>query len=68
MFLNLSQLLFLIVLDVFYTYSSFTNICIAHFSSGESTPVSICTGHDLPVACVDVNSSLGIIASGSVGE
>ncbi|XP_012557946.1 neurobeachin isoform X1 [Hydra vulgaris] len=31
-----------------------------------STPITICTGHQLPITCVDVNTSLGIIASGSI--
>jgi len=31
-----------------------------------STPIAICTGHELPITCVDVNSSIGIIASGSL--
>ena len=33
-----------------------------------STPIAICTGHELPITCVDVNTSIGIIASGSVGK
>jgi len=40
---------------------------LLHTGNG-STPIAICTGHELPVTCVDVNTSVGIIASGSVGN
>jgi len=38
----------------------------ADVTGNGSTPIAICTGHELPVTCVDVNTSVGIIASGSV--
>ena len=42
--------------------------CILLSVGHGSTPIAICTGHELPVTCVDVNTSIGLIASGSVGK
>lgn len=33
-----------------------------------TAPLAICTGHEFQVVCVDVNTSLGIVASGSLGK
>ena len=30
--------------------------------------MAICTGHEFPIVCVDVNASNGIVASGSLGN
>ena len=30
--------------------------------------MAICTGHEFSIVCVSVNASLGIVASGSLGE
>ena len=40
-----------------------------HYLAANGTaPLAICTGHEFPIVCVDVNTSLGIVASGSLGR
>lgn len=37
------------------------------FVDASPSPLAILTGHEQPITCVDVNSSLGLVVSGSQG-
>eukprot|EP00794_Sanderia_malayensis_P007276 gene7276-8087_t len=47
--------------------SKLHRICVPNDSNAHATaPLALCTGHEFPIVAVDVNASLGIVASGSV--